>query len=299
MKKFFGLFLLLLLIFGCGDSLSYKKVNLSSNFLKSSFFPSKSLKVAISSMTSPKETLINYESFIKYLERKLNLSIYLYQRQNYSDVNDLLRFKIVDLAFICTYAYVKGEKEFGLKLLAVPESKGEPYYYSYIIVHKESQIKNFSELKGKTFAFTDPLSNTGRLYPLYLLFLEKEDPSKFFSRFIFTYSHDSSIKAVAEKIVDGAAVDSLIYDFNKLKKDKYIQDVKIILKSPAFPSPPVVAAPHLSLEMRLKIREILLNMYKDQEGRKILKDLNLDKFMPIEDKEYDFIRKMAKKVDSR
>lgn len=299
LKKLFLIFLLSFLLFGCENTSNYKKVNLSSPLLKSSAPPEKSLRIAVSSMTSPTETLINYDPLIKYLEKKLNIPVYLYQRQNYSEVNDLLKAKMVDMAFICTYAYVKGKKDFGLEFLAAPQHNGSAKYYSYIIVHQDSKIDEFSELKGKTFAFTDPISNTGRLFPLYLLYQEKEDPAVFFHKIIFTYRHDRSLKAVADKIVDGAAVDSFVYDFALHKGFKYAQQVKIILKSPAFPSPPAVVSPQVNPEMKLKLKEILLNMHKDPEGKKVLQSLMLDKFVVIDDKEYDVIRKMAEKVELR
>ncbi|GAB4444909.1 MAG: hypothetical protein Kow00120_14770 [Anaerolineae bacterium] len=38
-------------------------------------------------------------------------------------------------------------------------------------------------------------------------------PEAFFARTFFAYSHDDAIRAVAAGLADGAAVDSVVYDF--------------------------------------------------------------------------------------
>ena len=83
-------------------------------------------------------------------------------------------------------------------------------YHSYFIVNTNSSIQSFDALKGKTFAFTDPHSNTGCLVPTYVLAKRGETPDSFFKEAFFNNSHDNSIKAVAQGLSDGAAVDSLI-----------------------------------------------------------------------------------------
>ena len=67
----------------------------------------------------------------------------------------------------------------------------------------------------------------------------------YFENSIFTYSHDKSIHAVADKLVDGAAVDSLVYHM-VLEEDPALRaKTRIIWRSPAYGMPPVVANPHL------------------------------------------------------
>ncbi|MBS4023878.1 MAG: PhnD/SsuA/transferrin family substrate-binding protein [Dethiobacter sp.] len=67
-------------------------------------------------------------------------------------------------------------------------------------------------MRGKSFAFTDPTSTLGTLYPLYLLKATGETADSFFKSHTFTFSSDNSIQSVADNLVDGAAVNSLVYD---------------------------------------------------------------------------------------
>jgi phosphonate transport system substrate-binding protein len=80
-------------------------------------------------------------------------------------------------------------------------------YQSYLIVHKDSPFRTIEDLKGKTFAFTDPDSNSGSLVPRYWLKQLNTRPEDFFRSITYTYSHDNAIMAVAKQLVDAAAVD--------------------------------------------------------------------------------------------
>jgi len=245
------------------------------------------LRVAFSSITSPKETMIYYNDLIKYIEKNSGLTVKVIQRKTYKEVNDLIEAGEVDLAFICTYAYILGTEEFGLQPFLVPQKNSKTTYQSYIIVPKDSTVG---------FAFTDPLSNTGYLYPRYLLEQENETPDTFFKKSIFTYSHDNSIKAVYDKIVDGAAVDSLVYDYLIEQKPEFADKIRIINKSEEFGIPPIVVSSGVSSETRLKLKDLFLDMHNSLEGKTILHHLKIERFREQEDANYDSVRKIAAEV---
>ncbi|MDO9516913.1 MAG: PhnD/SsuA/transferrin family substrate-binding protein [Methanosarcinaceae archaeon] len=181
-----------------------------------------SLKIAVSAMISPTETIVYYEDLLRYISKKTNHPIELVQRETYAEINDLIESQYLDAAFVCSGAYIDGRDKFGMELLVAPVVKGEPLYYSYIIVPIDSDANRFEDLRGKKFAFTDEMSNTGKLSPTYMLALINETPDSFFSGYIFTYSHDKSIEAVAKELVHGAAVDSLIWDYDYAKNPVYV-----------------------------------------------------------------------------
>jgi phosphonate transport system substrate-binding protein len=162
------------------------------------------LNVAVAAMISPKETVAYYRQLLDYIGEKLGREVQFVQRKTYGEVNELLGIGQIDLAFICSGPYVTGKPIYGFELLATPEVQGSHFYQSYLIVNKASQFKSLEDLKGRIFAFTDPESNTGKLVPAYWLYEMGEQPETFFSKTIYTYSHDNSILAVAKALVDGA-----------------------------------------------------------------------------------------------
>ncbi len=198
----------------------------------------------------------------------------------------------IDAAFVCSRPYVEGHRDFGMEVLCVPVCFGKTEYSSYFIVHKDSAIQNLEDLRGKVFAFSDPLSNTGMLVPVYTLAMIGESPESFFKRYIFTYSHDNSIRSVAEKFVDGAAVDSLIWEYENITEPEWTSQTRIIYRSAPFAIPPVVVSPDIAHELKEKLRSAFLNMHNEPGGREILKRVLIDRFTVVEDIAYDSIRQM-------
>lgn len=250
------------------------------------------LRIAVSAIVSPKKTFIYYREMLDYVSEKLDVPVELVQRETYAEVNELIRQEKINAAFVCSGAYIVGHEQFAMELLVAPKAYGEPYYYSYIIVPEDSDAGDLEDLKDKKFAFTDPMSNTGKLAPTYMLAGIGETPESFFSGYIFTYSHDKSIEAVARKLVDGASVDSLIWDYANAANPEFTSKTKIISKSPPFGIPPVVVPTGLAPELKEKLRQVFLNMHLEPKGRTILANVKIDRFITIEDSAYDSIREM-------
>ena len=260
--------------------------------------PKKEIRIGIGAMISPKEAFSYYIDLVDYIGEKLGLSPVVVQRKQYAELDKLLEDRQVDTAFVCAGPYVTDHNKFGLEILAVPQVSGQPLYYAYIVVHKNSPIKNFAQLRQKAFAFTDPNSNTGKLVPTYMLAKINETPESYFKSFIYTFSHDNSIKAVAEGTADGASIDSLIYDYIKARSpSSYIAETKIIEKSEGYGIPPFVCHPGLEPTLKAKIKEILLNMHRDDRGKNILSGIMIERFVEVEDSLYNSVRKMQEWVE--
>ena len=162
-----------------------------------------SVKIGVAAMISPKETVKYYKQMIDYVGTKLGRPVEMVQKENYDETDKLLESGELSFAFVCSGPYTKDHEKFGAELLVAPQSYGQPFYHAYIIVPKDSTVKDLAGLKGKKFAFTDPKSNTGKIVPTYMIGKEfNTTPEKFFGKTIFTRSHDKSIEAVAKKISD-------------------------------------------------------------------------------------------------
>jgi len=100
------------------------------------------LRVAVAAVISPQGTLPSYDRLLACLGKALGRPVELVQRRTYAETNDLLRTRQVDLAFVCTGAYVRGQREFGMELLVAPQVNSETVYYSYIIVPADSPAQS-------------------------------------------------------------------------------------------------------------------------------------------------------------
>lgn len=255
------------------------------------------LRVAVASVVSPAGTIKSYEPVLDYLEKQFNRPVELIQRRTYLETNELIANGEVDLAFVCTSAYVAGNASFEMELLAAPQVNGETVYYSLLIVPWESSAQSMADLRNKVFAFTDPISLSGRMYPTYLVQQLGFSPEKYFSQTFFTYNHDEAIRAVANKLADGAAVDSLVYDFAVNRDPKLAEKVRVIHRSPPFGIPPVVVSPNLDPDLKRELQKVLLGMADTAEGREALASIGVEKFTTIDDHAYDDVRSLLSDVE--
>lgn len=276
--------------------IDFSKIKEKSVSNKKDIYP-KDFKVAISAITSPEEGIIYYKKLISFLEKKTDINFAIVQRETYQEINYMLRNNQVNMAFVCSGAYIVEKEKSNLEILAIPVSNGKPFYQAYIITNKDQNINKFEDFKGRSFAYTDPLSNTGRLYAINRIKEIGMNEKNFFSKTIYSHAHDASIQLVSKNIVSGATIDGLIYEYIKKKTPARLQNIKIIEKSVDFGIPPIVVPANLDSEFKLKIKSTLLNMHKDSIGKKILDNLLIDKFIEGKDSIYNSIRKMQKFID--
>lgn len=250
------------------------------------------LRVAVAAMFSPRETFNHYHRLLEYIGRSVDRPIRLVQRKTYAEINALFPARQLDLAFICSGPYAGERARFGFQALAVPQIQGRTFYQAYLIVNQKAGYGDLTDLKGKVFAFTDPESNTGKLVPTFWLKQLGATPEGYFRKTIYSYSHDNAIMAVAESLVDGAAVHSLIWDHYQRHNPEHAVRTRVIKTSMPFGNPPLVASDGLSREAREGIRAVLLAMHDDPTGRPILEALMIDRFVPPEEDWYAPIVKM-------
>ncbi len=254
------------------------------------------LRLGIAGMGSPQFIASYYAPLMDYLQQRLDIKIQMVLKNSYTEINDLIASGNVHAAFISTYCYVLLGSDGGMELFVAPVNADDAPCSSYIITRKDSGTITFEGLRGKSFAFTDPLSTTGTLYPLYLLSAVGEKPETFFSSFIYTSGSDNSIRAVAGRLVDGAAVNSLVYDYLAEHSPDVLQHISVIHRSRPFSSNPLVVSRSIDPEVREQLRHVLLTMHENEQGRNILAGLSVRRFIPHLQVAYDEIRAMAEAV---
>jgi len=301
MKSYFKylipLFILMLApIVACNNNSEYSTVDFSDTLkeekIKDTLSDPDTLKIAVAAIISPKETLTAYHDLLNYIGQKLGKKIELVQRETYAEINEMIPTRQLDIAFICTGPYATGHEKFGFEALVTPVVNGKPLYQAYLIVNKDSPFQSLEDLKGRTFAFTDPDSNTGAFIPQYWLSQMGEAYDSFFSDITYTHSHDNSILAVAKSLVDGASVNSIIWDYYHALNPDYTSKTKIIKKSEFFGGPPLVASKFISDDLKSEIRKVLSEMHQNSEGKNILNTLRVDYFIPSEKSWYESIKQM-------
>jgi phosphonate transport system substrate-binding protein len=143
------------------------------------------------------------------------------------------------------------------------------------------------------------MSNSGKLVPEFMLAQRGETPERFFGKVIYTSAHDKSVHAVAANEVDGAAVDSLVYEYMIRKEPLLAKKTRVLARSAPYGIPPIVVRPGISPTLREQLRKILLTMHEDPEGALILQGMMTRRFVTASDAAYGTIREMRDFINSR
>lgn len=250
------------------------------------------LRIAVSPTLSQNETINAFREIALYLGDRLGRSAVVLEKKSYSEINVLLANGGADLAFLANGAYNAYSQVDEIEPLVMQVRFGVPYYYSYIIVPKDSKAEKIEDLRGKTFAFTDPMSFSGYLVPVYMLKQIGEKPENLFSNYLFTYSHQKALQAVANKVVDGAAIGSHVYCESAEKKDGLADQVKIIAISEKSGTGPVVVRKSLGAENIQILKEAFLHMHEEASLTDALATVLVDYYVEPDETLYEFPRRI-------
>ena len=286
-------------------------LSLFLSLFSSSAFSEQGVKIIVTAAFVSERGMPVYEDMANYISKKINQEVNVISNLSYKHSNLLLDKGVVQVGFVCGLPYTHRKSIGKQVLIAIPviaDTKSLPdnvpgyektpgKYFSYTIVRKDSKIKNWVMLKGKSFVYNDQDSNSGYNMPRYkLIQLGAKRWEDYFSKILVSGSHEESIRMVAEGLVDASSVDSLVLDYDRFIKEKSALNVKVI--EVLFPGgagvPPVVMSTTAPIELRNKMQKVFLNMHTDKEGRKILAKALLKRFDKPDDRNYDDIRKMEK-----
>ncbi|OLC52666.1 MAG: hypothetical protein AUH85_16380 [Chloroflexi bacterium 13_1_40CM_4_68_4] len=174
-------------------------------------------------------------------------------------------------------------------------------YKSQILVSTASGIKDLNGLKGKKFAFVDPISASGYLFPTLLVKNKTgQDPKNFFSSTIFAGGHDKAALAVYSGQVDGAATFIDVRSSDGVKPATgmpadILQKTTVIDTAGPIPNDGVAVAKSIPADVVAKIQQALIDYCASTSGKTQCKALfNWDGLQKVDANFYDPVRDAAK-----
>lgn len=207
-----------------------------------------------------------------YLASKLGIPVELQIASDYAGVITAMQFKHVDLAYFGPKSYVEASARANAECFVVelgPE--GTPGYHGLIISKKGSSIKSLEDAKGKVWAFVDPNSTSGTLVPtIHLVKERKIDPATYFSKVLYSGTHEASMLSIKTGKIDIASTNDLDMLRGEGKMWNREKDFQILWTSPLIPGSPMAWRKDLPESLKKSLREAFLG-YKDKEGLAKLK----------------------------
>jgi phosphonate transport system substrate-binding protein len=239
----------------------------------------------------PRVMVNDNQALLDHLQESLQMEVKPFVATDYNGIIEALRSKKLDVALLGPFSYVLATAVADVEAFALLETQKQgATYRSVIIARKDHGVSSLKDLAGKTFAFVDPSSTSGHLFPKAALIKAGYNPDTFFSRVIFSGGHDASAIAVQNGKVDAAAIaDALLetaYSRGMLKQD----EVMVVWTSAPIPGAPVVYRRDLPAELKAKIRASFAQIHDMPWGPKS----TIKRWVPTDDTTYDVVRETAK-----
>jgi phosphonate transport system substrate-binding protein len=240
-----------------------------------------------------------------YLSKKLNKKVTFYISTDYTGVIEAIHSKKAHIAYLSPFSYILAAQKKDITPMVVVGSDGKmTLYHSVIFVNADAGINNIDDLKKKakslSLCFADPASASGHLIPNGYLSSIGLKPDSAFKQILFTGSHAASILTVASKKIDVGCT-TQEYGLDIMVKKGLIKpgQLKVLWESEPIVGSPIVIRNDINKEYAEKIKQIYLNLHKDNPAvfnaylSLYHKDAATLSFVPIDDSAFNGIRTIA------
>lgn len=250
----------------------------------------------------------NSQEFIKFLEAETGLIFKTGIPTNYIAVVEAFGSKRADIAVMNSFGYILSHSKYGATAKLRVLRYGHDYYQGQIIAHVDSGINSVKDIQGKKFAFTDPSSTSGYMFPLKIL----KDNNVEVSNQTFGIKHDNVVTMVYQKQVDAGATYYSAPKMNDKGEIIKIRDararvktqfpdvedkVKIIQITEKIPNDPFVFRKDLDEEVTMKFIKAVKKFISTDAGRQAFKNIySVEGIVDTTDADYDGLRSMIKSV---
>ena len=249
------------------------------------------LNVGLLPAEDPRVMVSDNQALLDHLRNSLQMEVKPFVATDYNGVIEALRAKKLDVAFLGPFSYVLASTVADVDAFAVMETEKQgASYRSVIIARKDHNISSLKDLAGKTFAFVDPSSTSGHLFPKAGLIKAGYDPDRYFSRAIFSGGHDASAIAVQNGKVDAAAVADALLDTAFKRGVLKQEDIVVLWTSEPIPGAPFVYRRDLPEDLKARLRTALSQVHDMPFGPNIV----IKRWQPTNDAAYDVVRDTAK-----
>ena len=231
----------------------------------------------------PRERIEEYRDFVNYMAQRLSSSSKIKGRVVVAraplELATLLDEKKIDFYLESPYPTFLINEQTGAKLLLRRWKGGVSEYRSLLLTRKDSGMTRLEDLLGKIIAFEDPGSTSGYFLPKAFLLrrgFKLTEKSSFKTNvspkeigYLFAHGSEKNIiNWVLLRKVAAAAFSS--NDFDRLDEERK-EEMVILAQTEMVPRHLVSVRKDLDPTLVNRLKEILLSMHRDVEGKKILK----------------------------
>lgn len=253
------------------------------------------LTLAFIPQENPEKLLGDIEQITAYLAEALERPVEGFVTQDHAAAVEALRNGTADVSFMGALPYVLAHAQTGAEVILAEVYRGSPVYTGRIFVRRDSGIETLEDLRGKSIAFADPISESGYLYPLDEfvqagLLTREEDPQNFFSTVYFAGGYQQSLQAVINGFVDAAGASQYA---ELLVAPDQLEELTWIAESDPIPSHVVLARKGLDSALIQSFKEAMLQL-NEPEHRQLLQYVySPDGYIEAQHEDYISVEEIA------
>jgi phosphonate transport system substrate-binding protein len=215
----------------------------------------------------------DWQPVLDDLAKQSGYKINAFFAPDYAGVIEAMRFNKVQIAWFGNKSAIEAvDRASGEVFAQMVNADGTQGYYSHLIVHKDSPVKNLDDVlkmgKSLTFGNGDPNSTSGFLVPGYYVFAQNKIDAKNHFKLVRSANHETNALAVANKQIDIATNNSENLDKFKGRFPDKFAELRIVWTSPLIPLDPLVMRKDLPEDAKQKIRNFFVNYGKGSQVEK-------------------------------
>jgi phosphonate transport system substrate-binding protein len=240
-----------------------------------------------------------YAPLCKYLGEQTGMEVGTKPLANYGLIYEEMRDGKIDAGFFGSFVYVMTRARIGIEPLARPETPdGASTYSGLTFVRSDSSIRTPADMKGKTIALADPVTTGSYLAQREYLSRHGIDMEKDL-KIIWAGSHDAAINAVMFKQADIGGAKNLQVARYRKQNAMLNARLRVLDETPRnqVPDNALAVRKELDAKVRTKLRNALLKMDKDKEGRAVLARFGASRFIATNDADYRSLYRMVKHLN--
>lgn len=256
-----------------------------------------SLILAFIPQESPEKLLGDIEQITTYLEDELGVGVEGFVTLDHAAAVEALRNGDADISFMGALPYVLAHELVGAEVILGEVYRDSPVYTGRIFVRADSGIETIEDLRGKSIAFADPISESGYLYPLDIfvqegLLEQGEDPQNFFGTVFFAGGYQQALQAVLNNYADAAGASQ--YADLLIPVDQ-LEEIIWIAESDVIPSHAVITREGLDEDLSDAFVEAMLQL-NEPEYRDLLQYVyNPDGYIQVTHEDYASVEDIARR----
>jgi phosphonate transport system substrate-binding protein len=229
-----------------------------------------------------------YKPLFEYLSKKLGVTIESKILPRYGNIVNNFKGLGLDGAFFGSFTAAMAIKQLGVVPLATPQHiNGSSTYYGLVFVKKGSGIRTAKDLRNKRMVFVDRATTAGYLLPLaYFKSIGINDYKKWFKEYYFSGTHEGAVNDVLNGSADiGAAKNTVLYRMAE-QDERVLKGLEILATSPLVPANGLAVRRDFPENLKTALKQELLNIHQNAEGRFVLESLQANKFIETSAKDY-------------